>query len=335
MPIVWVLGFLSQLAFPERKPTTDVDDHQRTPFQRLELEEGLGASTWAGFGLAFDIRASELSSKLNRAIASGLWDKAEQITAELENYYPKTGLSNFCRGQIDFKQGNLFSAIRHLEAAADLAPESELAHLNLGLSYAAIRQYRLFEQDMKRIIAKNDTWALPHYYLGQYYISEAQQLATGAQYFRNALQRNPSDFKSRYYLGYIHELQNEFDHAIVDFQTAMNLAASQGSKYSLPHQGLARIYAARADTSRALEYARAAVSLEPGVAAIRLTLGKLYLQREEYEKAVQELIRTAQIDTTDPSPHYLLSKAYLKLGRSEDARREQKTFLELKTAYAE
>ena len=109
----------------------------------------------------------------------------------------------------------------------DRSPEVVAAHLNLGLSYAVIQQYKLFEAEMSWVMAKAPKEALPYYYLGRYYSNELEQLDRGLELFREALDRNSNDYKSRYHLGYVYELKGDPARAKSEYKEAAAAAAAQ------------------------------------------------------------------------------------------------------------
>jgi len=303
---------------------------QTEPPERVDLPAG---SACSAFGLKNDSEAALICFRTSQASISGKWEEARQLAVELTRRYPASGIGNFWLGQIEFKKGNNISAVRQFEAAVDLNPEIELLHMDLGLCYLAIHQYKLFEQEMEWAIAHNPQIALPNYYLGQYYLYNLDQPEKAAEYFQQALRLNSGDFKSRYHLGYIFEAKNELDRGAPEYQLAMATVALQKAIFSWPLQGLARIYLLKEKFDEALRYAREAVSMEPKLASNRLTLGKLYIQMGETSKGIEEVKIAAELDPADATPHYLLSRAYMKLKMIVKAEEEQKLFLEIKAAY--
>jgi tetratricopeptide (TPR) repeat protein len=294
-----------------------------------------GGSACSAFGLGPDSEAGSICSRASQACSSDKWEEARQLAAELTERYPKSGIGNFWLGHIEFKQGNNLSAVRKFEAAVDLNPDIELLHIDLGLCYLAIRQYGLFKQEMHWVIAHNRHIPLPYYYLGKYLLTNLDQPEKAVEYFQEALRMNPTDFKSRYHLGYIAEMRNELDRAMSEYQLAAATATSQRATFSWPLQGLARVHMLKEDLPEALHYAREAVSIEPKLASNRITLGKLYIQTGEVSKGIEELKTTIELDPTDATCHYLLSRGYMKLKMPVEAEREQKLFLEMKAAYGD
>jgi tetratricopeptide (TPR) repeat protein len=307
-----------------------IPPRQATPAEKADLP---GGATCAVFGLEDDPQAASICSEVSHASMSGQWEEARQLAAKLTKLFPKSGIGNFWLGQIDFKQGNNIAAVREFEAAVDLNPNVDLVHLDLGLCYLTIHQYKLFEQQMNWVVVRNPRISLPYYYLGRYYLNNLDQPEKASEYFQEALLLNPNDFKSRYHLGYTYEVKSQPDKAIAEYRLAAQTAALQKTAFSWPLQGMVRLYMLKENLPEALRYAQEAVTMEPKLADNHTTLGKLYLQMEEMPKGIEELKLAAGLDPTDSTPHYWLSRAYGRLRMKTEAEREQKLFLEIKAAY--
>jgi Flp pilus assembly protein TadD len=74
------------------------------------------------------------------------------------------------------------------------------------------------------------------------------------------------------------------------------------------------------------------LELSPEKADAAYDLGKALLLAEDPSGAITWLQRAATLNPADPSPHYLLARAFDKSGRPEDARAERQRFAELKKA---
>ncbi|RLE25573.1 MAG: hypothetical protein DRJ61_08410 [Acidobacteria bacterium] len=70
----------------------------------------------------------------------------------------------------------------------------------------------------------------------------------------------------------------------------------------------------------ALEAAHNGLAADPGNFRLRLNVGQALLGLGNFEKAITELDRAAQMKPSDGLPHVLLGHAYVKLGRYEEAR---------------
>ena len=75
------------------------------------------------------------------------------------------------------------------------------------------------------------------------------------------------------------------------------------------------------------------ISLDPNQSGSYLVLGKLYLQAKDYFRSVAALKKAAELDRVNPTPHYLLTRAYRESGQLGEAEKELALFAKIKLAY--
>jgi tetratricopeptide (TPR) repeat protein len=328
---VVVLSFLVAASAADQ-PASSIDQPVpiSVPTENDELHPG---SACLSFGLTNDREAIAICNRLDQAASADRWEDVRDLAHQLLERHPKNGVGYFWLGQASQKLGKYIAGVRHFRAAVDLSPEVSLAHLVLGLSYATIQQNKLFEDEMQWIIAHSPQEPSPYYYLGRYYSSDLKQPDKGIELFQQALLRNPNDYKSRYHLGHVFELKGEWAKAKVEYEVAATSVISQKSTYSWPWQGLARFHSQQENLSEAIRIGKEAVSMEPKQASSRLLLGKLYVQAGELRKGVEELKAATELDLTNATAHYWLSRAYSRMKMPAEAQRQQEIFAQLKAVY--
>ena len=287
----------------------------------------------AAFELKSDGRLRRSCQSLAQFAMAGRWQEARPLAEKLALELPSNGIGSYWLGLIELQAGNTLSAFRRFDTALNLSPDVFWVHLNLGLSYALLRQYALFEQEMQWVIRKHPSQSLPYYYLGRHYSKAREDTDKGLALLQRAVSLNPADFRARYHLGYLLELKDRHEEAKAAYQQASEGAAAHRSSYSWPLQGLARLHLQEANLAEALRYARMAVSLDPKLGENELLLARIYLQRGETGLAITSLERAAVLDPTDPAPHYLLSRAYAQTKRSKEAEQSLAMYTEVKAAY--
>jgi tetratricopeptide (TPR) repeat protein len=287
------------------------------------------------FGLSSNPEAARTCQSIPKTLSRGELDQARQLADQLVTQLPQNGVGHYWLGILQLKQENFISALRHFQVAVDRSPEIPMAHLILGICYAIMRQFELFRQEMVWLTEHAPNESLAYFYLGQYYAKDKDQVDKGMEYFRQALQRNPNDIRSRYLLGYTLELKGDKKRAMEEYEAGASAATSQGAIYSLPLQGVARLYLQENNDEKALEYVQKAIQLEPKLASNYLLLGKVYLRTADLAKAVGALKQSVDLDPADAAPYHLLFRTYLKLKMPAEAKWAQARFEEVKKAYGE
>jgi tetratricopeptide (TPR) repeat protein len=225
------------------------------------------------------------------------------------------------------------AALRQAELALKLIPDEPLAAcwraqlLDMaGHSEAAAEQYRL-------IIAAHPKFLRAESLLAENYQRTKQpekaiQVLEGAQ-----AAAKPDDAATvQLSLGKIYEDQGRLEQAIASYQAAMN----QDSVKAYALNNLALLYALRRnDLDSAVPLAEQAEKLDPDHPAIQDTVGWILYLRGKYEQAVPKLVKAKDGLPNLPTVRYHLGKAFLKVGRRDEARGELEQALALSKDFPE
>lgn len=92
---------------------------------------------------------------------------------------------------------------------------------------------------------------------------------------------------------------------------------------------LSAISLKREDPQAALDYGRKAVKASPEDFSTHIVLGRALLASDDAAGAARELEQALKLAPNTPEAHFSLATAYTRLGRKEDARREQDEFKRL------
>jgi predicted Zn-dependent protease len=92
---------------------------------------------------------------------------------------------------------------------------------------------------------------------------------------------------------------------------------------------LSAISLKREDNKAALEYGERAVKASPGDFSTHVVLGRALLASEDPARAAAELEQALKLAPGVPEAHFSLATAYSRLGRKQDAAREQAEFKRL------
>ena len=147
---------------------------------------------------------------------------------------------------------------------------------------------------------------------------------TAGQKFDELLISYPTEPEVHFRYGALLYLQDA-DRGIEEIQKAVALAP--GHVPALV--SLSTIALKREDTKAALEYGERAVKASPGDFSPHIVLGRALLASEEPARAAVELEQAVKLAPAAPEAHFSLATAYNRLGRKEDAAREQAEFKRL------
>ena len=81
--------------------------------------------------------------------------------------------------------------------------------------------------------------------------------------------------------------------------------------------------------AEARPYAERVVAASPRLYTGHNALGQVLLETGDTEGSIRELERSIELEPLSPESHFLLARAYLKVGRKDDAQRERAEFKRL------
>jgi len=139
---------------------------------------------------------------------------------------------------------------------------------------------------------------------------EDKDFPKAATLFSNLCKRNPSDVKTRYGLGLSYIGMGKLEAAESEFR---KIAQASGRRTTADEEGLARVAYVRKDEEQVLGQYKKAVETGKEHTLIYVTMGDLYLLRNQLDKAVEEYEKALG---RQPIFRFQLAEAYAGLGKA-------------------
>jgi predicted Zn-dependent protease len=149
--------------------------------------------------------------------------------------------------------------------------------------------------------------------------------AEAKQAFERLLRDNPATPGVHYMYGSV-LLVTDPDGGIRELQRELEISAEHAPSLL----ALAFEYLKRKEPETALKWAERAVAAAPQDFAARTALGRALVDTGRADRGAQELEKAAALAPDVPQVRFALASAYRKLGRRQDAERQQAEFLRLK-----
>ena len=257
------------------------------------------------------------------------------------------------RGSAALRNGDVQSALAHLKAAIESAPSRAEAHRILAVAYRENDQrdksieelrtaIRLNPRDERARISLADalnaagqdgdaervlreaTESFPaagqvHYNLGRLYRLMAKNL-DAVHAFERAAALNPLVGLDNLYetIGAIHVVEGNFDSAMDALQKRVDVSPNNAEA----HRKLGEVYLQQNRADEALGEFLVALLVDPRSAQTYAGIGQLQLQRGKYVEAAEASRRAVALDPALRAARYSLGSALLRLGRTEEGRKE-------------
>lgn len=259
-----------------------------------------------------------------------------------------------------FKSGALNKAIAPLQAAAKAMPENEQAQLLLGMSFYGSGKYQSavphlqyaqqklpYNRELRFYLAQAYLWSgqydnakqafqflLEHYpdspqvemLLGEAY-DGLGQIANAIEAFRKAVTTGPLP-DAHFGLGYLLWKSSNYTEAASEFKK--ELALDSKNYKALAYLGdaelkLGDLNAARRDSSQS-------IAVHDALWITHFDLGKLDAHKKQYQAALDQFKRAAEIEPSRAETHYRLAQIYRALGRQPQEHQELQVVARLQKA---
>lgn len=265
-------------------------------------------------------------------------------------------------GIVAFRSNQFARAIAPLARQIKTNPQDNLARQMLGASYYFTKDFKNAVETLNLLAAAiTDDAELAYFYgvsliqlernqeaisifdkLAQISQKNPETLANVAQgfMFLGDYERAVKEFhavsalapntpKANFFAGQSLIRLNRFDEAEKAFERELAInPADEVSKYHLALTLIER----KIRTDEAIKLLNEAIDVRPDYADAHYQLGKIYLEKGETAKAVEQLEAASNSDANKDYIHYQLSIAYRKSARKDDADRELKLYRQLKSA---
>jgi protein O-GlcNAc transferase len=181
------------------------------------------------------------------------------------------------------------------------------------------------EDTLKRASARAPKDADIPYSLGRIYYQQSRH-AEAAEMFRRATAIDAQDFKAWDNLGLASEALGDVAQAQQHYLKAISLVYKDHPEYDVVYANFADLLIKLGNFQRAFDLAAEAAERNPGEPRNLFLAGKALAQLGRSDISVRWFERAIALKPDYPEPHYQLSQAYRRLGRTEDADRELEAF---------
>jgi putative PEP-CTERM system TPR-repeat lipoprotein len=250
----------------------------------------------------------------NRAAAREAFTKALSVAPHNETAIQGLVALDVIERRPDLARGRV-------DALIQARPNDARALMTAARAYAATGDLAGAEALLRRALTADPMMIDAYAALTQVFVKQGKIAEARAEYGQ-VVKRQPNSVAAQTTLGMLHEMAGATTEAESVYETVLGLDARAG----VAANNLAWMLAESGrDLDRALALAKTAVSALPENARVKDTLGWIYVKKQMYAHALDELQQAVALAPNDATTHYHLGVAALRAG---DRKRAAASFTE-------
>lgn len=217
-----------------------------------------------------------------------------------------------------YRLGQPAAAIPYLERVRGWMPNANAdANYVLGLCYLNSRRYDEARHSFATQFSEAPDSAEAYLLLGTMLMhANLEELA--AEQAKKALQISPTLPMAHFMLGEVALFKSNIDEAVLEFEAERKMNPG----YAPVYDRLGDAYLHVGKVSEAQQALTKAISLDTTSTGPFILMGEVLLRRQDARTALLYLLHAEKMDPSNYVTHTLLSQAYRRAGREDDAKRE-------------
>jgi tetratricopeptide (TPR) repeat protein len=268
------------------------------------------------------------TSELNSYFRDGKFEEVEPLLIAYVKEHPKSSWGWYALGYSRFAQKKIGESIEALAKSLQLDIHNAEAHKILGRDLMAIGKFEAARLEFEQGIRYAPQSAEMHFDLGKLFaIQDDWTLAE--KEFATALRLNPSYLEGLDALGFAQEALAKDDEAIASYQKAISLNEAQNSHFVSSHVNLSAHYNRKGDPAKALEYAYAALKIDPKSDGAFFQEGKAYEDMGRFNDAESAIRQAIALNPRMSSYYYVLANIDKHLGKTDEREKALASFKRL------
>lgn len=257
----------------------------------------------------------------------------DQVAAVLKDHVARRGQTSLgytLQGELFFKQKQYALAYESLGRALELSGnQGYRAHELIGLIYIEHRRYKEAMRELQIAAEQEPKSAQARYYHGRM-CYENGYYTRARDEFTACLELQPAYPRALENLGLCFEALGDFPKALDSYRKAIALEeAKNGRKNAEPFAYCGRLLLDRQQIEEALQVLRRAVAVSPGSFLVNYELGRGLLKLGQFEDAKHFLLVAKDLDPKFPQTYYLLGKICQRQQQPKAAAQYWATFQQL------
>jgi tetratricopeptide (TPR) repeat protein len=267
-------------------------------------------------------------AELEGFIRQEKYTEVEPLLAEYVKERPKSSWGWYALGYSLFAQKKVGDSIKALAKSLELDISNAEAHKILGRNLMIIGRFDAAQIEFEQAIRHKPDSSEGYYNLGKLFsIQDNWEPARKA--FEAALKIDPSYIEALDALGFALEALGDDAGAVASYEKAIALNGQRQGSFANAHVNLSAYYNRTGDATKALEYARKALELDPKSDRAWFHKAKGEEREGRLDAAVDSLTQAISFNPRASSYYYVLAGVYRRLGKTTESKEALEVFTRL------
>lgn len=256
------------------------------------------------------------------------FESAESVLRAYAKANPQSADAAYLLAFIAFREDRPAESLRLFSAATRVNAPTANDLTIAALDYVLLNEYRDAAHYLELSLKLNPDDVEARYHLGRVRYQQNQfDLAIAA--FQEVIKRDPQNVKAFDNLGLSLEARNQPESATAAYKKAIELDEAAASHSEQPYLNLGVLLSKANRFGEAIPLLARAGEIAPGEFKVHYELAKAYFDSTQWDLARRQAEEAVKLNPKDSSSHYLLGRAYQRLGRKELADEEFRRTAEL------
>jgi tetratricopeptide (TPR) repeat protein len=299
----------------------------RQGLERLSARVG-STSSASRTSLAPDVDDAARVAELEGLIRDGRLAEVEPLLTKYVEERPRSSWGWYALGYSHYAQKKIGESIKALAKALQLDITNAEAHKILGRNLMIIGRFDAAQVEFEQAIRYKPDSAENHYNLGKLFsIQDNWEPARKA--LEEAIRLDSGYVEALDALGFALEALGQDADAVAAYEKAIALNAQRQGTFASAHVNLSAYYNRTGDSAKALEFARAALQLDPKSDRALFQKGRADEREGRLDDAVDALNRAIVLNPRASSYYYVLAGVYRKMGWDDESKKALEMFKKL------
>jgi tetratricopeptide (TPR) repeat protein len=265
---------------------------------------------------------------VEKSIREHRFSEVELSLTEYLRARPNSWWGWYALGYSQFGQQKIGASIQSLAKSLQLNIKNAEAHKILGRDLMIVGRFDAARTEFEQGIRLSPQSAELHYDLGKLFsINDDWPLAK--RELEETVRIDPSYIEAWDALGFAAESLGNDAEAVTDYQKAIHLNESRKGQFASAQVNLSAFYNRTEQPDKALEYAKAALALNPQNDRAWFQQAKAYEKLGQLDAAVSSAKHATDLNSRASSYYYVLAMLYRRIGKSSESREALAQFTKL------